>query len=642
MLLYRVRLRPRAVQELFAIAGIAIGVGAAVRIPDRQHEPGRLGAAAGATASWATCASSSSRAVPRASKSGCSAMCSAFPACDRRCRCWKSTPRDRRRRAAVGPAAEHRSAACAPRRTAAAALHRHSARPPGGLRAAAADRTGDRDCRRWSRPSCRSALAIVPSFLGAVLLERDIGGLDRQLDRDRAACLRAAADGHAGSRDEHLRRSPRPGREQAVRAWPGTPCAADVSPSGRPTPRRRSFITPRSRPISRPCCSPRSARWSGFLFAFNAMLLTVPQRRSLVEDLRLDGYARSMIVEVLLFDALVLGLVASLLGLLLGDLLSLLLFSRIPAISPTRSRSARSESSPGRACRSRSAWGLLTACIGVLVPLRADIVSSLSPRASGGRLRHRTHRRHAGRGGGLPGDHHRDPAGRPAGRDRRHRIAARRHPAAPAGVGPRSGPRLRLRCSASAEARRRISRSSSCDPSRIGLARWRSPPPGRSRCSAASRWRERRGTSKTASTSARAASTPTLRCGSARAMTSTRSRPRRSPTPARARSRAFPGSPPSGSTAAVFSTGVSGASGCRRRLRAMRTCCPKSQLAGGNFVLAVKRLARRRVGGALAGARRRTPSADRRVVHAARAAADALARRGAERELRLAVRQRSS
>ena len=28
----------------------------------------------------------------------------------------------------------------------------------------------------------------------------------------------------------------------------------------------------------------------GFLFAFNAMLLTVPQRRRLVADLRRDGY----------------------------------------------------------------------------------------------------------------------------------------------------------------------------------------------------------------------------------------------------------------------------------------------------------------------------------------------------------------
>src|SRR5438445_13877294 len=61
----------------------------------------------------------------------------------------------------------------------------------------------------------------------------------------------------------------------------------------------------------------------GFLFAFNALLLTVPQRRNLIEDLRLDGYTRKMIIEVLLCDALVLGFVASVLGLALGELVSL-------------------------------------------------------------------------------------------------------------------------------------------------------------------------------------------------------------------------------------------------------------------------------------------------------------------------------
>jgi putative ABC transport system permease protein len=60
----------------------------------------------------------------------------------------------------------------------------------------------------------------------------------------------------------------------------------------------------------------------GFLFAFNAMLLTVPQRRNLISDLRLDGYSPLEIIEVMLFDALVLGLVGSAIGLLLGDLLS--------------------------------------------------------------------------------------------------------------------------------------------------------------------------------------------------------------------------------------------------------------------------------------------------------------------------------
>ena len=59
-------------------------------------------------------------------------------------------------------------------------------------------------------------------------------------------------------------------------------------------------------------------------------MLTVPQRRSLIEDLRLDGYTRRMIVQVLLLDALVLGVLASVLGLLLGELLSVALFSSNP------------------------------------------------------------------------------------------------------------------------------------------------------------------------------------------------------------------------------------------------------------------------------------------------------------------------
>lgn len=68
----------------------------------------------------------------------------------------------------------------------------------------------------------------------------------------------------------------------------------------------------------------------GFLFAFNAMLLTVPVRRALIADLRMDGYSPRTVIEVLLLDALVLGVVASLLGLALGDELSLRLFHASP------------------------------------------------------------------------------------------------------------------------------------------------------------------------------------------------------------------------------------------------------------------------------------------------------------------------
>ena len=50
----------------------------------------------------------------------------------------------------------------------------------------------------------------------------------------------------------------------------------------------------------------------GFLFALNAILLTVPERREAIADLRLSGTKRSAIVQMVLFQALCLGLAASL------------------------------------------------------------------------------------------------------------------------------------------------------------------------------------------------------------------------------------------------------------------------------------------------------------------------------------------
>lgn len=68
----------------------------------------------------------------------------------------------------------------------------------------------------------------------------------------------------------------------------------------------------------------------GFLFAFSAVLLTVPQRGRLIADLRIEGYGPATIAKVLLFDALVLGVSASLVGILLGDQLARQLFDQKP------------------------------------------------------------------------------------------------------------------------------------------------------------------------------------------------------------------------------------------------------------------------------------------------------------------------
>ncbi|HEU4703300.1 MAG TPA: FtsX-like permease family protein, partial [Conexibacter sp.] len=68
----------------------------------------------------------------------------------------------------------------------------------------------------------------------------------------------------------------------------------------------------------------------GFLFAFNALLLVAGQRRELIAELRTLGLRRRTIAGVLAFDALALGVVASALGLALGELLSRTVFPPTP------------------------------------------------------------------------------------------------------------------------------------------------------------------------------------------------------------------------------------------------------------------------------------------------------------------------
>ena len=68
----------------------------------------------------------------------------------------------------------------------------------------------------------------------------------------------------------------------------------------------------------------------GFLLALNAMLLTMPERRRFVADLRMQGYDRRQVLLLLSFQALALGIVASLIGLALGDALSSAFFHRVP------------------------------------------------------------------------------------------------------------------------------------------------------------------------------------------------------------------------------------------------------------------------------------------------------------------------
>lgn len=70
----------------------------------------------------------------------------------------------------------------------------------------------------------------------------------------------------------------------------------------------------------------------GFLLALNAMLLTVPERRRFVAELRTQGFGPRQVLLIIGSQALILGLAGSVLGIALGDLLARSLFKQVPRV----------------------------------------------------------------------------------------------------------------------------------------------------------------------------------------------------------------------------------------------------------------------------------------------------------------------
>jgi putative ABC transport system permease protein len=122
----------------------------------------------------------------------------------------------------------------------------------------------------------------------------------------------------------------------------------------------------------------------GFLFAFCAMLVTVASRRALAIDLRLDGYTPRRVVGVLLLDAAVLGVVASAIGLALGDLISRRGFgtdvSYLAGAFPLGDQRIVTASSVAIAV----GGGMLAAALGVLAPLRTVVFARVPDRDADG------------------------------------------------------------------------------------------------------------------------------------------------------------------------------------------------------------------------------------------------------------------
>jgi putative ABC transport system permease protein len=68
----------------------------------------------------------------------------------------------------------------------------------------------------------------------------------------------------------------------------------------------------------------------GFLLALDAVLLTTPERRRFVAEMRTLGFTRRYLLVILASQALILGVAGSVVGVALGDLLARTLFHQVP------------------------------------------------------------------------------------------------------------------------------------------------------------------------------------------------------------------------------------------------------------------------------------------------------------------------
>jgi putative ABC transport system permease protein len=138
----------------------------------------------------------------------------------------------------------------------------------------------------------------------------------------------------------------------------------------------------------------------GFLFAFNATLLTVPARRRLIVDLRRDGYAPRTVVATLCLDALALGVVASALGVALGEVLFRYVLRSDSAFFSLAFTVGSEQSVSFTDVAIAAGGGMFAAFAAVLSPLRA--VLSRDPLAAAG-VREQAGARWTGAGTALAG-----------------------------------------------------------------------------------------------------------------------------------------------------------------------------------------------------------------------------------------------
>jgi putative ABC transport system permease protein len=210
---------------------------------------------------------------------------------------------------------------------------------------------------------------VVTTLLGATLDEEDIGGL---VDSPVALAPVLYAQRITGMEGRITRVfvQAQPGRDREVGAGLRRLAAArDVTLEPASFDSRLFAVASLPEDQSETLFSAISAI-VGFMFALNAMLITVPRRRRLLAQVHLQGANRTMSLQILLFEALILGVLACVVGLALGDLLSIAVFHSTPGYLSFAFPVGDGRVVDLQAITVSIAAGMGAACVGVLWPLR--------------------------------------------------------------------------------------------------------------------------------------------------------------------------------------------------------------------------------------------------------------------------------
>ncbi len=256
-----------------------------------------------------------------------------------------------------------------------ALLRRFSAKQLAAQRAIAlpAPLAGEIDAGPLETIKLQIGASVVPTLLGATLGEADIGGLVHSPVALAPVGYAQRLTGMSG-RITRIFVQSAPGREREVRAGLQRLAATapvNVEPSNFDSTLFGVAVAPESQ--SETLFSAISAL-VGFMFALNAMLVTVPSRRKLIGDIRPQGATRFMTVQILLFDAAVLGVLACILGLALGELFSIAVFHAVPGYLSFAFPVGNERIVTWQSVALAAGAGLAAAVAGVLWPLR-DILA---------------------------------------------------------------------------------------------------------------------------------------------------------------------------------------------------------------------------------------------------------------------------